>query len=672
MTGYPNLLRPLDLGFIRLPNRLVMGSMHMGLEGEPGGLERLAAFYAERASAGLIVTGAFAPNALGTLKGDKAIMATREDAVAHRVIPQAVHAAGGRIALQLVHSGRYGFHKEIVAPSAIRAPINPVVPRALETHEIEAIIDDFATATALAREAGYDGVEIMGSEGYLITQFLCRRTNKREDEWGGPLENRMRFAREIVRRARAKVGRDFLLLFRFSALDLVEEGSTGEEVVALAKALQQDGVDILSSGIGWHEARIPTISQAVPTAAFAFAVRRVRQAVKIPVVASNRIHDVDAAERLLAEGFCDLVAMARPFLADGEIAAKVARGDKAGINPCIACNQACLDHYFGSESTSCVVNPRAGRETELRLSPAPTPKRIAVVGGGPGGLMAAAVAAERGHKVTLYESAYRLGGQFNLASAVPGKAVFADSVAYFAERLRRAEATIRLGAQVHGPGDLDGCDAIVLAAGVHPRKPAIPGIDRPNVVGYGDVLSGRAEVGEHVVILGAGGIGFDVALHLVERDADAQTDPQAFAELWGIDTGAATTGGLKPEGPAKPTAPHTITMLKRSPGRFGAGLGKSTGWVHMLVLQRAGVRMVAGVAYDRIDDEGVHITVDGKQEVIPADTVIVCTGQEPAGELATALAPLGVPVHVIGGARQAAGLDAKRAMDEAFRLAATL
>ncbi|WP_119422710.1 FAD-dependent oxidoreductase [Desertibaculum subflavum] len=672
MTGYPHLFRPLDLGFIRLPNRLVMGSMHMGLEGEPGGLTRLAAFYAERASAGLIVTGAFAPNALGTLKGDKAIMATREDAAAHRVIPEAVHAAGGRIALQLVHSGRYGFHKAIVAPSAIRAPINPGTPRALEAQEIEAIIDDFATSTALAREAGYDGVELMGSEGYLITQFLCRRTNRREDEWGGSLEGRMRFAREIVRRARAKTGRDFLLLFRFSALDLVDEGSTGEEIVALARALQQDGVDILSSGIGWHEARIPTISQAVPTGAFAFAVRRVRQAVEIPVVASNRIHDVGAAERLVAEGFCDLVAMARPFLADGEIAAKAALGDAAGINPCIACNQACLDHYFGSESTSCVVNPRAGRETELALAPASTAKRIAVIGGGPGGLMAAAAAAERGHKVTLYEAADRLGGQFNLAAAVPGKAVFADSVGYFAERLRRAGAEIRLGAAVRGPADLNGCEAVVLAAGIHPRRPDIPGIGRSNVVGYGDVLAGRAKVGNRVAILGAGGIGFDVALHLAEQGSHAETDAEAFADFWGIDSGAATVGGLKAQGPARLASPHKITMLKRSTGRFGAGLGKSTGWVHVLVLQRAGVRMIGGVSYERIDDAGLHITVDGKPEVIPADTVVVCTGQEPANGLAAALAPLGVPVHVIGGAKQAAGLDAKRAMEEAFRLAATL
>ena len=665
MPAYPHLFRPLELPGATLPNRILMGSMHTGLEALPDGMARLAAFYAERARGGaaLIVTGGFSPNDAGELGPHRAQVSTQEDAERHRVIPQAVHDAGGRIVLQVLHSGRYGFHDGIVAPSPIKSDINPNTPRELRAPEVEQTIGDFVRAAVLAQAAGYDGVEVMGSEGYLITQFLALRTNQRKDEWGGALENRMRFACEIVRRTRAAAGRRFIIVFRISALDLVEGGLTGAETVQLARAIEQAGATILNTGIGWHEARIPTIAQAVPRAGFAWAARRIKDAVKIPVVASNRINAPEIAEDILARGDADMVSLARAMLSDAEFANKAKAGDRAGINICIACNQACLDHYFIGQPASCVVNPRAGREISLKFLPVTRKKTIAVVGGGPAGLSCAAVAAERGHEVTLFEQAGELGGQFNLAKKIPGKQEFAESVAYYAERLRRAGADIRLN-HAATDADLAAFDETVLATGIDPRKPAIPGIELRSVVGYADLLSGRVQAGRNVAIIGAGGIGFDVALYLLEGSSRSTLNPAEFDRHWGISRAAAVAGGLDPAGMEKPHGSFQVTMLKRSATPFGSTLGRTTGWVHRAELQRNGVKMIKGVEYRRIDGAGVHIAVDGKEMSIAADTVVICAGQEPRRGLKAS--------HLIGGARQAGELDAKRAMLEGAELAARL
>ena len=659
MPGYPNLFQPLDLGLVTLPNRILMGSMHTGLEARPDGIGRLAAFYAERARGGaaLIVTGGFSPNDAGNLGPHRAQFSSIEDAERHRPVPEAVHRHGGRIVLQLLHSGRYGFHERIVAPSAVKSPINPQAPREMTATEIERTIADFAAAAALAREAGYDGVEIMGSEGYLLTQFLAVRTNRRTDAWGGPLERRLRFPAEIVRRVRAAAGSDFIIVYRISALDLVEGGLSSAEIVQVARSIESAGASLLNTGIGWHEARIPTIAQAVPRGAFAWATRRLKEAVRIPVVASNRINAPEVAEAILAAGDADMVSLARAMLADPAFAEKAKKGDRAGINICIACNQACLDHYFIGQPASCVVNPRAGRETKLNYVSVLRKKRIAVVGGGPAGLSCAAVAAERGHEVTLFERAGELGGQFNLAKRIPGKQEFAESIAYYAERLRRAGAAVVLN-KAPTAHELGGFDEAVIATGIDPRRPDIPGIDHPKVAGYAEILSGARQAGPEVAILGMGGIGFDVALYLLERDSRATLDPEAFAEHWGI----APDGSLRDLVP--PEVKKKITMLKRSTTPFGHSLGRTTGWVHRAELARNGVRMLKGVSYRRIDDAGVHINVEGRDSVVPADTVIVCAGQEPRRELKGG--------HYIGGAREAGELDAKRAMLEGAQLAAQL
>jgi 2,4-dienoyl-CoA reductase (NADPH2) len=659
VNAYPLLCSPLDLGFATLPNRILMGSMHTGLEARPDGIGRLAEFYAERARGGaaLIVTGGFSPDDAGNLGPHRAQFSTAQDMERHKPIPSAVHDAGGRIVLQLLHSGRYGYHEKIVAPSALKAPINQFAPRELAAAEVEQVIDAFAASAKLAKQAGYDGVEIMGSEGYLITQFLALRTNQRQDAWGGPLENRMRFATEIVRRVRAAAGPEFIIVYRISALDLVEGGLSFEEIAEVARAVEAAGATILNTGIGWHEARIPTIAQAVPRAAFAWAARNVKGAVRIPVVASNRINAPEVAEAILSRGDADMVSLARAMLSDAHFANKAKAGDRAGINICIACNQACLDHYFIGQPVSCVVNPRAGRETKLVYTKTVQKKRVAVVGGGPAGLSCAAVAAERGHDVTLFEKAAELGGQFNLAKKIPGKQEFGESVAYYVERLRRAGARVQLGTSPT-QDSLRSFDAVVLATGIDPRRPQIPGIDHAKVASYVDVLSGKARVGKDVVILGMGGIGFDVALYLLEGASRAPLEAGAFNAHWGIsERGALAAAESHP-------AAHRVTMLKRSTSPFGHSLGRTTGWVHRAELARHGVRMHKGIEYRRIDDAGVHVLVDGKETVIPADTVIVCAGQEPRRPFEA--------THLIGGAREAGELDAKRAMLEGAEVAASL
>lgn len=668
MGDYPHLLEPLDLGFTTLPNRVIMGSMHVGLEEVPGGFERMAAFYAERArgGVGLIVTGGIAPSPEGATYQGAATMTTEAEAEEHRVVTDAVHREGGRIAMQILHTGRYAFSEDAVAPSALKAPISAFTPRALTGDEVERTIEDFARAAELARYAGYDGVEVMGSEGYLINQFIASATNQREDAWGGSFENRMRFPVEIVRRVRERVGADFILIYRLSMLDLVPGGSTFDEVVRLAEAVEEAGATVINTGIGWHEARVPTIATSVPRGAYSWVTRRLRGRVSVPLVAVNRINTPEVAEDVLARGDADMVSLARPFLADPDFVAKAASGTPEQINTCIGCNQACLDHTFSLKVTSCLVNPRACHETELVLSPTRLRKSVAVVGAGPAGLAFSVSAAERGHAVTLFDAAEEIGGQLNLARRVPGKQEFDETLRYYRVQLDRHGVDVRLGTRV-GAADLEGYDEIVLATGVTPRVPGIPGVDRPEVVGYADVLNGRARVGERVAVIGAGGIGFDVAAFLTDSGGSGTEE---FLRGWGVDTDLASPGGLRE--PERPTPPRTVHLLQRKTTKVGAGLGKTTGWIHRVELRNRGVEMVAGVEYDRIDDEGLHLTVGGDERVLDVDTVVVCAGQEPRRDLADALAAAGRGAHVIGGADEAAELDAKRAIDQGTRLAASL
>ena len=662
MSAYPNLFSGLDVGPLRLPNRVLMGSMHTGLE-DIAGLERLAAFLARRAAGGcaLLVTGGFSTNAEGRLKDGAASFDRPEQIPDHARVTRAVHDAGGHVLLQMLHAGRYGYHADIVAPSALQAPIAPQAPREMTEDDIERTLQSFDATADMAKAAGYDGVEIMGSEGYLLTQFLAPRTNHRTDGWGGSAENRMRFPLEVVRRVRAAAGRDFVIMFRMSVLDLVEGAPDPEETLDFARALEAAGVDILNSGIGWHEAPVPTIAQAVPDAAFATDTARIRAAVDIPVVASNRINAPAVAERVLAAGQADMVSLARPFLADADFVAKAKAGRAEAINTCIACNQSCLDHYFTGKVTSCVVNPEACFETELVLAETAHPKRIAVVGGGPAGLAAAAAAAGRGHAVTLFEAAVEIGGQFNLARRVPGKAVFGETLRYFANRLAEEGVELRLGAAARADALIaEGFDDVVLATGVAPRRPDIPGIDGAHVVGYAEVLSGGVELQGKIVIIGGGGIGFDVALYLLETGEASYIDPAVFRAQW-ID-GATEYAA---DGP-------NITMVQRSPGPMGRGLGKSTGWIHRAALKRHGVRQVSGATYERIDADGLHIVLEDGAQCLAADWIVVCAGQEPLAELAAPLTEAGIAVHAIGGAKAASGLDAARAIREGVSLAATL
>ncbi|MCW4386190.1 NADPH-dependent 2,4-dienoyl-CoA reductase [Salinibacterium sp. SYSU T00001] len=677
-TSFPRLLAPLDLGFTTLRNRVIMGSMHTGLEDKAKDAPRLAAYFAERArgGVGLIVTGGYAPSIRGWLTPFASKLTSRRELPRHRVVTDAVHAEGGKIALQILHAGRYGYHPLSVSASALKSPITPFRPRALSSRGVARTIDDFARTARLAREAGYDGVEIMGGEGYLINQFLAERTNKRTDAWGGSPEKRRRFAVEIVRRTRAAVGPDFIILFRLSMADFVEGGQTWDEIVALAREVEEAGATIISTDIGWHEARVPTIVTSVPRAAFADITERLAREVTVPVAAANRINMPEVAEGILSRGATALVALARPMLADPDWVRKAEAGASDEINTCIACNQACLDHTFQRKEVTCLVNPRAGRETELVLLPTKRSKRVAVVGAGPAGLSAAVNAARRGHAVTLFEANDGIGGQFAIARRIPGKEEFAETIRYFTRQLELLNVDVRLNTRA-AASDLTGFDDVVVATGVTPRIPSIPGIDHPSVVTYAEAVLGRKPVGDRVAVIGAGGIGVDVSEFLTEhtmRDVNPTAEELAeWRSEWGVTEDGSVPGFVVAPQPSPPA--REVTLLQRKPGRIGLGLGKTTGWVHRAALKHKRVRELSGVNYERIDDEGLHISFGEERkdaQVIAVDTVVICAGQESVRDLVDELAAADVTAHVIGGADVAAELDAKRAIEQGTRLAAAL
>jgi 2,4-dienoyl-CoA reductase (NADPH2) len=671
-AAFPHIFTPLDLGFTTLKNRIIMGSMHTGLEEIPNGHERMAAFFVERAKGGvsLIVTGGIGPNAEGATHEVSRRLDSPEVLAEHQFVTDAVHAHGAKICMQILHTGRYAYNKKLVAPSPIQAPINPFTPRELTSDEIESQIDDFVSTAVNAKQAGYDGVEIMGSEGYFLNQFIAQRTNHREDEWGGKYANRIRLPIAVVRRVREAVGTDFIIIYRLSMLDLVEGGSTAEEVIQLGLAVEEAGATIINTGIGWHEARIPTIATKVPRAAFTWVTAKFKQALNVPVITSNRINTPEVAERVLAQGDADLVSMARPFLADPEFMNKAQAGQSQLINTCIGCNQACLDHVFAGKLTSCLVNPRACHEDEIIITPTTKPLHIAVVGAGPAGLAAATTAAQRGHQVTLFDANNEIGGQFNIAKQVPGKEEFFETLRYFKAQLSLLNVDVQLNTTVTAAQlNASTFDQVIIAAGIIPRVPPIAGIDHPCVYNYIDVLKHKKPVGKRVAIIGAGGIGFDTAEYLSHGKSTPSTDIPTFMKEWGIDMTFSVRGGVEGMLALPEPSPRTIYLLQRKTTKVGTGLGKTTGWAHRAGLQMKGVHMLAGVTYDKIDDAGLHVTIGGETQVLAVDNVIICAGQEPNQALSEGLTK---PYHLIGGSDVAAELDAKRAIDQALRLVVTL
>ena len=675
MSKYKHIFEPLDLGFTTLKNRILMGSMHTGLEEEKNGYEKIAAFYAERArgGVGLIITGGIAPNIQGWTGPFSARMSTKKHANHHKVITKAVHDAGGKICMQILHSGRYGYHPLSVAPSKIKSPITPFKPFELKPSGIRRTLKDFINSAKLSQEAGYDGIEIMGSEGYLINQFIAKRTNKRTDDWGGDYENRMRFPIELVRRTREVVGKEFIIIYRLSMLDLVENGSSWEEIVTLGKEIEKAGATIINTGIGWHESRIPTIATSVPRAAFTWVTQKMKEELSIPLITSNRINMPETAEKVLAEGHADMISMARPFLADSDWVNKAKEEKEDEINTCIACNQACLDHVFEGKKASCLVNPRACHETELNYMPTTNKKRIAVVGAGPAGLAAASVASQRGHEVTLYDGDKEIGGQFNIAKQIPGKEEFYETIRYFNKQLELHNVTVKLNTRVTADDLIAGnFDEIILATGITPRMPKIQGIEHEKVLSYIDVLKLKKPVGKKVAVIGAGGIGFDVSEYLTHEGASTSQNIDAWLQEWGIDKTLKARSGIEGIKAHVDASPREVFMFKRSKGKFGKNLGKTTGWIHRASLKKKNVQFINEVQYTKIDDEGLHYIQNEEQKTLPVDHVIICAGQTPFKELLQPLEEKGVSVHVIGGADFASELDAKRAINQGSRLSATL
>ena len=675
MTKYPHIFEPLDLGFTTLKNRILMGSMHTGLEEEKNGLEKIATYYAERAKGGvgLIVSGGIAPNVQGWTGPFSARMSTKKHAKNHKVITDAVHAAGGKICMQILHAGRYGYHPFAVAPSALKSPISPFKPFQLKQSGIKRTIRDFVNSAKLSKLAGYDGIEIMGSEGYLINQFITERTNKRTDAYGGSYENRMRLPIALVKQTREAVGKEFIIIYRLSMLDLVEKGSTWQEVVALGKEIEKAGATIINTGIGWHEARIPTIATSVPRAAFTWVTKKMKEELSIPLVTSNRINMPETAEKVLAEGHADMVSMARPFLADPEWVNKAAADKSGEINTCIGCNQACLDHVFEQKVASCLVNPRACHETELNYLPTEEKKKIAVVGAGPAGLAAASIAAQRGHEVTLFDADKEIGGQFNLAKQIPGKEEFYETIRYFNTQLELHKVDVQLNTRVTAKDLKEGnFDEVVVATGIKPRVLKIEGIEHSKVVNYIDVLKFKKPVGKRVAVIGAGGIGFDVSEYLAHEGESTALNIDAWLKEWGIDKTLKARSGIEGVKPEVDASAREIFMFKRSKGKFGGNLGKTTGWIHRSSLKKKKVQFINEVQYTKIDDEGLHYVQDDQQKVLAVDTIVICAGQLPLAELLAPLEAEGIKVYVVGGADVAAELDAKRAINQASRLAAIL